>query len=180
MSAFMFREEHQNHEGAFLSLGVSYVPWQWVGSRDGVAIKLRIQEGEAPRGSTGFAKCHKPLEVIICKPGAFMKLYSIKVYRLNIGVSYSRGKKGGANDAGSPDFNNVLLTGVIFREWVQPRINSAELSLMAILHRIVSPPQSILHFLVLPLVTELLLCFAENSSDSEWHQSPSTLLSPNG
>lgn len=86
-----------------------------------------------------------------------------------------------SEDESSPDFNNVLLTGVIFWESASSQINSTVLSLITTLPDIISPPQSILNFLTKPSAFyKLLLCFARNSIDLEVCQSPSTLKSPKG
>ena len=86
-----------------------------------------------------------------------------------------------SEDESSPDFNNVLLTGVIFWESASSQINSTVLSLITTLPDIISPPQSILNFLTKPSAFyKLLLCFARNSIDLEVCQSPSTLKSPTG
>lgn len=112
-----------------------------------------------------------------------VRLWSMFNNSISIGKAVFHGqakRRQRSEDECSPDFNNVLLTGVIFWESASSQINSTELSLITALHDIISPPQSILNFLTQPSAFyKLLLCFARNSIDLELCRSPSTLKSPN-
>lgn len=112
-----------------------------------------------------FAKCHKLLKAIFELSGS-MNLHSIKAYWLATVVFHGREKRMQRSEkASSPDFNNVLLTGVISWESVRPQINSTELNLITTLHNIISAPQSILNFLTQPSAScKLFYCVLQGTA----------------